>query len=239
MTTKLPFALYLPDPEEPAGVLIWGKAPEQKEADLAAGIGRVGGHRSPNYAQAYLLAANTLIEEARGKKTLDHHVLPIFFLQRHAAELLMKEPLQLAMVVQRYREKANVSRPNFPDKAQAKRAEDSHNLQALLADLKAMAQAMQVGTVPAAMSEAVGEILSVEQHPTWARYSYHLSRTAGSAVQKRHMEQEIAIPVGEIQNLLQAANNGLGSVWSFVNGLIMGGLGQQLEGAMRDAGELD
>eukprot|EP01035_Chromulina_nebulosa_P062973 gene62973-biopygen45925 len=109
-------------------LLFWGKSPEQTEKDLAAGVARLGGFRAPNYGQAYLLAANTLLSAAREKQTLDHHGLPIFFLQRHATELMIKAPLQLGIDVQKYREKLGKPRPNFPSQKQADRAENWHGL---------------------------------------------------------------------------------------------------------------
>lgn len=135
---KLPFDdLYLPDTDEPWGVLTWGKSPELVEKDLADGVARIGGFRSPDYGQSDLLAAKTLLRTARESKTLDHHGLPIFFLQRHAAELIIKAPLQLGLQIQKYRERLKRPRPNFPmDDEQRKRAEDSHDLGKLLNDLE-------------------------------------------------------------------------------------------------------
>jgi len=65
MTTKLPRALYLTRPDEPAGVLPLSKSPKQTEKDLAAAVARLGRHRVQNYGQAYLLSAHTLFETAR------------------------------------------------------------------------------------------------------------------------------------------------------------------------------
>lgn len=69
----LPEEIYLSGPNEPAGVLFWGKSPVQSKSDQAAVIARVGGYRSPNYAQSYLLAANTLLRPA---------CAPLLWLQR-------------------------------------------------------------------------------------------------------------------------------------------------------------
>ena len=68
---------YLPGKDDPVGVLMWGKSPEQTDSDLAAGVARLGGMRPANYDQAYLLAANTLLRTPIETRTLDHHGLPI------------------------------------------------------------------------------------------------------------------------------------------------------------------
>lgn len=237
--TKLLDELYLPGPNEPIGVLPWGKSPELTEKDLAGAVARIGGLRTPNYGQAYLLAANTLLRTARESRTLDHHGLPIFFLQRHAAELIIKAPLQLGLQVQKYRESLKRPRPHFPmDENLSKRAEDSHDLGKLLADLEAMATALQVGIVPDALRSGVAQINAIEQQHTWSRYSFRCEGKKENRKLINHMKQEVIVPLGEIQNLLQAANDALGTIWPF-NGLLMGNLGELWESLARDAGELD
>ncbi|RSZ24086.1 hypothetical protein EJO66_32170 [Variovorax beijingensis] len=238
---KFPDDLYFTGASEPAGVLFWGKSAEQTEKDLAAGIARLGGFRAPNYGQAYLLAANTLLTAAREKKTLDHHGLPIFFLQRHSAELLIKAPLQLGIDVQKYREKLGRPRSRFPSKNQAYRAENWHGLRELLVDLEEMAKALQVGIVPDAVRSVVAEILAVEMKHTWSRYSYdwYTSDGGGDKALQVHMKDEVVIPLAKIQNLLQAANDALGTIWPFHGGLIMGALGGLYEGLLREAREID
>lgn len=238
---KFPDDLYFTGASEPAGVLFWGKSPEQTEKDLAAGVARLGGFRAPNYGQAYLLAANTLLSAAREKQTLDHHGLPIFFLQRHATELMIKAPLQLGIDVQKYREKLGKPRPNFPSQKQADRAENWHGLKELLSDLEAMATALKVGIVPDVVRSMVAEILAVEQQHTWSRYSYRWDKSSGGGVKtlQLHMKDEVILPLGKIQNLLQAANDALGTIWPFHRGMIMGGLGGLYEDLLREAGEID
>jgi hypothetical protein len=103
--------LYLPSPEEPAGVLPWAKSPELVAQDLAAVVARLGGYRAPNYGQAYLLSANTLLRAAIETRQLDHHGLAIFYLQRHAAELMIKAPLFLGLDVTRLLEKLGKQGP--------------------------------------------------------------------------------------------------------------------------------
>ncbi|MGB4925039.1 MAG: hypothetical protein WBP25_00895 [Giesbergeria sp.] len=129
--------IYLPGPNEPIGVLSWGKSPELTDKDLAAAVARIGGLRTPNYGQAYLLAANTLLRSAREARTLDHHGLPIFFLQRHAAELIIKAPLQLGLEIQTFQDRLGKPGPTLSADLR-KRADSCHDLKPLLADLEAM-----------------------------------------------------------------------------------------------------
>lgn len=235
---KFPNDLYFIGADEPTGVLAWGKSPEQTEKDLAAGVARLGGFRAPNYTQAYLLAANTLILTARERGLLDQHGLPIFYLQRHAAELIIKAPLRLGIEIQEYRKKLNVPRPAFPSNRQAWRAERWHGLRELLRDLEVMAAALQVGTVPAAVRSAVQTILAVEQDPTWSRYSYRHETENGVDKLVPHMASEVVLPLGAIQNQLQAANDALGIIWPFGTGLMISNLGELWEGLARAAGDL-
>ncbi|MGJ7609082.1 hypothetical protein ACSFA7_32430 [Variovorax sp. LT1R20] len=159
--------LYLPDPNEPIGVLPWGKSPELTDQDLAAFQARLGKHRTPNYGQSYLLAANTLLRTAIDARQLDQHALPIFFLQRHAAELIVKAPLQFGLEIQKYYEILGRPKPNYPaDDDQRKRAEGSHDLKQLLSDLEAMTLVMPVGVIPGALRSAVAEIDSIEKQHT-------------------------------------------------------------------------
>ncbi len=232
---KLPEAIYLPGPDEPAGVLAWGKSPEQSKRDQAAAIARVGGSRAPNYAQSYLLAANTLLRVAQEENRLDHHGMPIFFLQRHAAELMIKEPLQIGIDVQKYRQKlGHLTLPGVPTQKQF----ESHSLQTLLTYLEQTALALQAGCIPDALRSAIDKILAVEKQHTWSRYPYRTEWSKGVGVKHEHLPSEIVIPLGDIQNSLQAAKTALGEIWP-LDGRLMGNLGDRLLYILREAGELD
>lgn len=236
---QLPEEFHLPLDFEPAGVFIFGKPPEQRASDLATGLARIGGFRTPDYGKSYLLAANTLLRIALEERTLDHHGLPIFYLQRHAAELMIKAALQLGMDIQQYRDKLKIPRPKFPSKKQAERAEGGHGLHELLTDLEAMASELQVGIVPEVLCSVISEILKVEQRqPTWSRYSFRLEWVQGAKTRHTHLQNEATIPLATIQNQLQIATIALGSSWIF-DGRLMGMLGSHLEHLWREAGEID
>jgi hypothetical protein len=241
VTTTLLDELYLPGPHEPMGVLPWGKSPELTQQDLAKVVARIGKHRTPNYGQSYLLGANTLLRTAIAARTLDHHALPIFYLQRHAAELIIKAPLQFGLDIQKYCEQLERPALNFPvSNAQRERVENCHDLGLLLDDLVTMTVAIPVGAVPDVLRSAVSAINDLEQKKaTWSRYSFsRIKAPDGSRQLVNHMADECILPLGEIQNLLQEANIALGTVWP-VNGLMMGNLGALWERLAREAGEFD
>lgn len=235
---ELTEALYLPGPDEPTGVLVWGKSPEQSKNDQAAVIARIGGSRSPDYAQSYLLAANTLLRTAQQENRLDHHGMPIFFLQRHAAELMVKAPLQLGIELHHCREKlGHPTSPKFPIAEHIKHAETSHDLRVLLGDLVEMASVLQLGRVPEPLHIAIKEILALEKEHTWSRYSFHFEGPKKHKTRQQHLQEEITIPLGKLQNQLQEANLALGSTWPF-DGSLMGLLGSYLERLWLEASEI-
>jgi DNA-binding transcriptional MerR regulator len=236
---QLPEEFHLPLDFEPAGVFIFGKPPELRASDLASGLARIGGFRTPDYGKSYLLAANTLLRTAQEERTLDHHGLPIFYLQRHAAELMIKAALQLGMDIQQYREELNLPRPKFPSKKQEERAQRGHGLHELLTDLEAMASELQAGIVPEVLRSVIKEILKVEQsQPTWSRYSFRLEVVQGSKTRHTHLPSEVTIPLATIQNQLQTAVHAIGFSWIF-DGRLMGMLGSQLDSLWRQAGDID
>jgi len=238
--SKFPETLYVLGKDESMGVFKFGKSPKLAESDLTARVARIGGYcRAPDYSQSYLLAANTLLTTCYEANTLDHHGLPIFFLQRHAAELIIKAPLQFGIEIQDYRERLNKPRPDFPvDVKQRNRTRQSHDLKLLLCDLVIMADVLQVGSVPDALGKAIDEITEIEKQHTWSRYSFHLEGTSDNKRHVNHTDQEVVLPLGKIQNLLQAANRALGTVWP-CNGLMMDSLGEQWMSLAREAGDIE
>lgn len=231
---EFPESLYLPGPDEPAGVLTWGKSPAQTKEDLDAAVARIGGWRRPNYGQAYLLGANTLLRKAREDGHLDHHALPIFYLQRHSAELLMKEVLQFSLEIHDLCHEMGQQLPSYPrSKRQRDRVGHEHDLALLLNDLEEMSQAMQVGTVPDSLRSALRLIATIEDDPTWARYAFRAAKEKG-AVPIQHTANEVVVPLGDIQDLLQRANQELG-VTLLSPGLLLGNLVERWQDLMRQA----
>ncbi|MBB6562499.1 hypothetical protein HNP48_005212 [Acidovorax soli] len=233
----LEFPLYLPDPTEPDGVILWGKPPGQREKDTAAGVARLGGDRWANYGQAYLLAAATLFKAAKAHQSLDHYGLPIFYLQRHATELLLKEILQLAIEIQDLRTGAGAIALQFPTAKQRRNAYSSHNLFDLGEDLTEMAKAMNLGLVPPELKSIIQDIESIEkQSETWSRYSIGRSKGPGGNAPK-HLESEVILPLGHLQDMLEAANKSMGKMWNGEG--LLGQLGELHQDAARNAGLID
>lgn len=230
--SKLPETLYLSEQKEISKVLIWGKSPELAQKDIEAGMARLGGFRTPSYEHAYVLAANTLLRTATEEGTLDHHSLPIFFLQRHATELLIKKPLELGILIQKYREDFGRERPAFPS-GQLK--EKCHDLQPLLQELKAMVSAFQLSPLPIELEKLVDKLVAIEVHHTWARYSYREFKKEVIT----HINKEVTIPLRDIQEHLQAAADALGEIYpedDRLNGVLSSILGEfwAIEDAMMD-----
>lgn len=239
--SKLPETLYLPETVELSDVLVWGKSPELTEKDIQEGVARLGGWRTPSYAHAYVLSANTLLKTALNERSLDHHSLPIFFLQRHATELLMKKPLELGIYIQEYRAKFGRELPDFPSPALLKRVSNCHDLVLLRQDLEAMVIAFQLNPLPKELDNLVDKLIAVESHHTWSRYSFRrLKRDHPQTIS--HINKEVIIPLREIQEHLQAASDALGEIYpedGRLNGVLSSILGEfwAIEDAMMDESE--
>ncbi|MEJ8852732.1 hypothetical protein [Variovorax rhizosphaerae] len=176
-------ALYLPDPLEPEGVLPWGKSPEQTEEDLENSVARIGGHCIPNYGQSYLLAAEALLQTAKKSRALDHFALPIFYMQRHAAESLIKEGLQLAVQIQEHRRQLEKPDPDFLTEKQCNTVYASHDLFELLRILEGVAVFLDAGEIPEVLHGAVAEIGLFEQgEATRSRYSMHVVKKTNELI---------------------------------------------------------
>ena len=148
---------------------------------------------------------------------------------------MIKEPLQLGIEVQKYRQKlGHLTLPGIP----AHKKTEIHDLQKLLTYLEETASALQVGSIPDVLRSAVGQLLAVEKQPTWSRYSYRMEWSSGTGTRHEHLPVEIVLPLGKIQNSLQAANDALGTIWPS-DGRLMGMLGSHLQQLWREAGEID
>ena len=207
--SKFPETLYLSEQEEISKVLIWGKSPELAQKDIEAGMARLGGFRTPSYEHAYVLAANTLLRTATEERTLDHHSLPIFFLQRHATELLIKQPLHLGISIQKYREEFGRERPDFPSDKLKNRLSTCHDLQLLHQDLQEMVRAFKLSPLPIVLGQLVEKLVATEDHHTWARYSSRDFKKEAIT----HINKEVTIPLRDIQEHLQAAADALGEIY--------------------------
>lgn len=198
MSLKFPRALHVKSLHESTDVLAFGKSEEQKRDDIALGIGRVGGFgREPNYMYSYVIAAELLVAEAVRTSRLDDLSLPIFYLQRHATELLVKRLLWTAHSLATLRSKNDgVLAELKAVEARLNGKKNGHNIGLLLKDLCKLATGADLDEPPAVLGTLVADLAKVEMLPTWSRYE---RGTSGD----RHMEQEHEVPVVAIMSRLK------------------------------------
>ncbi|MGH8845967.1 MAG: hypothetical protein ACREXG_00555 [Polaromonas sp.] len=201
---KVDSSIYLKSSNQDDEVLLFGKSPEQEAEDLRNGVARFGGDwRQPSYARAYLRAARVLIHEAQEKKDLDQLGLPIFYLQRHALELFLKQLLGLLYDVAKMRfelYQSKEAKKNLPSKNALERLATSHSLLALNADLQDASAKLQIEGYPSELQSLINDIQKYEINPTWSRYP----SSAGAAGVNVHLKSEVAVPLVEMHQRLES-----------------------------------
>lgn len=194
--------IYLNSPNHDNEVIVFGKSQEQEAEDFRNGVARLGGRwRQPNYARAYLRAARVLITDAQTKNDLDQLALPIFYLQRHALELLLKSLLGLLYDVARMRFdlcQSLKNRNNLPSNSAVERLTKSHSLRALNDDLKKSSARLQIAGYPSELQNLINEIEKYEINPTWSRYP-----NSGVAGTNAHLAIEVALPLVELHKRVE------------------------------------
>lgn len=194
---KLPFPIFGREPFEDQNVFTFGKRKELYAADFEGGIARIGGlGRHPHYFFTYLLGAKTLVNDSRASGTYDDLGLPAFYLQRHATELLLKRLLEWCHHLVEVESATGNFDFSFTNK-EIERLSRSHNLSKLFADLERVTAALGHNP-PEEIGLLVRAICKYEITETFARYS---SSEKGETV-IRHVEEEVALPVVELQALL-------------------------------------
>lgn len=207
--------IHIRGAEEDDEVIVFGKSAEENEQDLAKGISRFGGWRSPHYASAYLRAARTLVTCGSEKNDLDNLGLPIFYLQRHTVELFIKQLLGWLYEIAEMRHRLygdEGSKNRQPSKQALKDLEHSHDLKQLHEDLRDITLKNGFENGPKDVPEEIGQLVEFfgkyeEEHHTWSRYPYHKDR---QGIQKSHVDQEVAVPVVEIQERLENMKKDIG-----------------------------
>lgn len=182
-----------------SNVMIGGKSSEQTEADLAAGVARVGGFiREPSYFESYLHAAQALIDKGRADGNLDDLGMPAFYLQRHTLELLLKSVLSWLHSIDDL--KKRILNVNFqPDLDARDKNVNKHSHRKLLDMVLAAAKELELPEPPSELETLVERFTSFEQTGTWARYSS--SRMRGHE-KVQHLENEVVIPLVDLQSSL-------------------------------------
>lgn len=180
-------------------VMIGGKSQEQIEADLAAGVARVGGFfREPSYFESYLHAAQALIDKGRADGNLDDLGMPAFYLQRHTLELLLKSVLSWLHSINDLRKQ--IVDLNFQPNVEKRENEvRKHSHRKLLEMVLAAAKELELPAPPAELEILVERFSRLEKSETWARYSS--SRRKGEEG-VRHLADEVVIPLVDLQSEL-------------------------------------
>lgn len=194
--------LWVKPPSADTDIIVFDKSPNQTQADSASGLARFGGERrQPSYLHAYIRSARILFSEGVNTNTLDDICLPIFYLQRHATELILKRLLSWIFSIAEL--DSELGNPNTisPTKKQQDRFTRSHSLRSLLDDLEEFSNAYKFGHVPASLARLVDFLADTEETETWSRYS---SSTIQGVV-SHHVEDEHVVPIKNIAATLDLA----------------------------------
>lgn len=187
---------------ENTDVIVFGKSPEQAQADSESGRSRFGGKwRQPSYLQAYLRSARILFSEGMNTGTLDDIGLPIFYLQRHVAELLLKRLLSWVFDIVELNDKLSEPSKDVPTKKQNDPFNRSHSLNTLLDDLKVLTKSYNFDETPASLDRLVKLLTKSKMTETWSRYSMSSKKETVF----KHVEDEHIVPIKEIQETIERA----------------------------------
>lgn len=223
-----------------SNVMIGGKEPGLVERDLADGIARIGGFwRQPNYFEAYLHAAELLIDKGKETGSLDAIGLPGFYLQRHTIELMIKGVLGWLTYIADLR--FELGRSTYrPSKRMLEAINRSHNLKVLLDHSITASSQQDLPSPPDGLVSLIHDMIKIESTETWSRYSSSSKKngeeTPVSISHVQHIPCEIVIPICEFQRRLsevarQVSSRKLGGesyeddlheVWSELNATVEG-----------------
>jgi hypothetical protein len=193
--------IYIKQPDEDADVLVFGKSPKLKIEDAENGIARFGGPlRSPSYLHAYFRSADILVNEGVRTNCLDDVGLPIFYIQRHTIELLLKRLLSWMYEIAEFKAELGIETFGVPTGKQKWRFERSHKLDGLLRDLENASKKLGIEAPPDELRKIVEYLVKIEKSDTWSRYEK--SKTEDGNILK-HMESEVTLQVVDLQERLK------------------------------------
>ncbi len=141
--------------------------------------------------KAYLTASQKLIEAFPSKENSDNVLIPVFFLQRHALELILKDCL-LAIYQIRLLENQLDKTSQKPYTCQTERATKSHNLSVLFTDL---VDALFIGNHSTSesivkLSKLVNTFQEIDKKGTAARYDL-VSKDSCEKIQRKPIELNV------------------------------------------------
>ena len=189
-------------PTDPKGdVFVFGKGPELEATDTRNGVARVGGlWRRPDYFSAYLRSAAVLIEHGVQHGELDEVMLPAFYLQRHALELLIKRLLSWLYEWAELRTQLGHACNGVPSNNQKQRL-TTHGIRNLFQDLCHTCKHFEFADPPPELAALVQKLTQFEKTETWARYAQSIDRKNGPVIQ--HVEDEVEVPIVDLQRDLE------------------------------------
>jgi hypothetical protein len=184
-------------------VMVGGKPPEQRIADLELGLARIGGMwRHPNYFESYLTSARALIDQGASAGTLDDIGLPAFYLQRHALELLLKKMLDWMLDI--FHMGAALANPAHQVDTELRHSVlYGHDHSDLLKRLHEWVARIEWEAPPRTLDDLVQRFKQIEITETWARYSRSRKGRKGSPTIE-HVPDEKVIPLVDLQRELEA-----------------------------------
>jgi hypothetical protein len=192
--------IYVKPDESSTDVLIFGKNEEKTQNDNEKGLARFGGiWRTPNYLYSYLRAAKILVNDAICTEKLDDLALPIFYIQRHTTELVLKRLLKWCYDISKQRNELGEPCLEILSSRSKNNLNRSHNLRVLLEDLEKISVDHGFARPPKSIYKLVGLLSKYELTETWSRYSTSMKNEATL----HHVESECVVPIKEIQSTLE------------------------------------
>ena len=198
-TTRFDVPFFVKNLWEDDSVIVAGKSPELMLTDLRDGIARFGGPwREPSYMHAYIKAADLLVNQALHIRNLDDLGLPIFYLQRHAMELLLKRLLHWFVELAELKRRNTGKQEVHPTNGEIRRFKTSHDLLELWEDLVNLSLHFGHERLPDEIKLFIDLAVPFEKSNTWSRYAASRSKTTSI----RHIDSEIQLPVVRLQRSL-------------------------------------
>lgn len=194
-----PTTFYPTGPTTGSKVYIGGKPPGMAAEDFRSGVARMGGFwRHPSYLESYLTAASLLITQGTQRQDYDDIGLPVFYLQRHATELLLKRLVGWCINIIELNAKIAPS-AGHQVPPECRKALGKHSLLTILKAVKRTAKLAGEDPPPRALTDLVDSLTRVEADDHWSRYDH------GHHKGKHHIHHktETTIPIVNLQKQLE------------------------------------
>ncbi len=195
--------IYFKQNGENEDIIVFDKSPELRIEDCKKGLSRFGGTwRAPCYLHAYFRSTDILLNQGIFEDCLDDIGLPLFYMQRHTTELLIKRLLSWVYEIAKFSVELGLDNYDIPSKGQQKRFNECHKLTGLFNDLASSTKKFGFQEPPPELDELVKTLTKFERTETWSRYNK--SKIKGGEV-INHVQTEVALPLVDLQELLKNA----------------------------------